>query len=331
MQPSTFRSLPLGLLSVAVVTACLESQPLATDTLLGPADTSAQTRSDTPAPLGEGDAEAPTLPLIISNFETSSVLPQSVAKLSVVVPPGFGNVVRQQWSVDQPAGSVSRLMPATDAKSPSFELNVAGDYTFRVSLFDPYARVIGTASHVIRAVPESDLHISLTWHTPDDLDESDLGFRDGAAVGSDVDLHLLRTDGGATWFDHDDDCYWENPAPSWSASPRHNPRLDREDADGGGPETINVADLTASSLSVGVHYYNASGFGPVFATVRIYLRGELAEEWADVVLVDADLWHSHTIDGATGAIRRMTHGETDGPMITARHPVNNSSGATPFR
>ncbi len=326
------RSLLLGLFGTATLCACLESHPLASDTLAAASDdTSRRAETDSPSPLVDGEVDAPTHPVILSNFETSTVLPQSVVRLSVVIPPDLGTVVRHQWSVDQPTGSVSRFVPADDVAAPSLELNVAGDYTFRVSLFDPYARVVGSASLLVRVVPESDLHVSLTWRTPDDPDESDLGFRDGAVVGSDVDLHLLRTDGGATWFDHDDDCYWENPEPSWSASPRHNPRLDREDSDGGGPETINIADLASSSLSVGVHYYNASGYGPVFATVRIYLRGELAEEWADVVLVDADLWHTHTIDGATGAIRRMTHGENDGPMITERHPVNNSSRATRFR
>jgi hypothetical protein len=176
----------------------------------------------------------------------------------------------------------------------------------------------------MRAVPGSDLHISLTWRTPGDPDESDTGQGMGFSAGSDVDLHLLRTDDGKAWFDWDDDCFWDGPARSWGerySTDEMKPTLDRDDTDGAGPENINVPVLRPASLSVGVHSWNDWGYGKSFATVRIYLRGELIEEWAEVEIRNGDLWHSHTIDGATGAVTRVTLPGADTPNITPQYPI----------
>lgn len=271
-----------------------------------------------PETVDESTPVAPTRVQIISNFEIATVAPQSVMRLGLEVPPELGGAVRYRWSAVQPLGSVSRFAPSDEDPTPSFEMNVAGSYAFHVQILDAdpsSGQVLGSASLFMRAVPVSDLHVSLTWRTPGDPDESDVGAGSDFSAGSDLDLHLLRTNNGRTWFHETDDCYWNNPFPSWAGATSPTATLDRDDTDGAGPENINVAALTSGSLAVGVHYWKEWGYGPAFATVRIYLRGELVEEWSDVELVERDMWHSHNIDGATGAVTRVTIPDSDAPQI----------------
>jgi hypothetical protein len=281
---------------------------------------------DTSGPIPDIEVVNPGAAQIISDFETTTVLPQSVARLSVSTSSELGASLRYRWSVDQPVGSVSRFAPSDEDPTPTFEMNVAGDYTFHVQVLDANAvpdQVLATASLFMRAVPGSDLHITLTWRTPGDPDESDFGGAANYSNGTDVDLHVLRTDRGKTWFDWADDCYWESPVQSWVAgSPEVSVSLDRDDTDGAGPENANLSGLLPATLSVGVHYWSDWGYGKSFATVRIYHRGELIETWADVELFNGDLWHSHTIDGATGVVTRVTAPGSDAPSVTPQYPIN---------
>ncbi len=284
------------------------------------------TPDDTAGPIPDLEIVNPGAAQIISDFETTTVLPQSVARLSVSASAELGENLRYRWSVVQPVGSVSLFMPSNEEPTPTFEMNVAGNYTFYVQVLDANAvpdQVLATASLFMRAVPGSDLHITLTWRTPGDPDESNVGGDAGFSVGTDADLHVLRTDRNKTWFDPSDDCYWESPTQTWASSTEGSVSLDRDDTDGAGPENANLSGLLPATLSVGVHYWNDWNYGNSFATVRIYLRGELVETWADVELVNGDLWHSHTIDGATGAVTRVTVTGSDAPSITPQYPINS--------
>ena len=344
-EASVNRSTLSALLLVATFPACLDQRSDATpdaetqadttspdtatqaDTTLPSGDTQADVEpsGDTSGPLSDAEIVNPGAAQIISDFETTTVLPQSVARLSVSTSSELGESLRYRWSVQQPVGSVSRFVPSNEDPTPTFEMNVAGDYTFYVQVLDANAvpdQVLATASLFMRAVPGSDLHISLTWRTPGDPDESDTGGGGGFSAGSDVDLHVLRTDRGKTWFNWDDDCYWESPTQSWAPSTEGSVSLDRDDTDGAGPENTNLSGWLPASLSVGVHYWSDWGYGKSLATVRIYLRGELIEEWSDVEIRNGDLWHSHTIDGATGAATRVTVAGSDAPSITPEYPIN---------
>lgn len=250
---------------------------------------------------------------IVSN-SGPTVVPQTVVRLGAA---GASSDATFRWSVDQPVGSVSLFMPSASSEAPTFELNVAGTYVFLLELLDGQGRVTASSSYTMLVVPVSALHVSLTWDTPGDPDQSDTG----AEAGSDLDLHFLRTDLGGDWFDSTFDCFWSSPSPSVTvldpALANHNPTLDRDDTDGAGPENINLGVLSDGTFSIGVHYWFDHGFGNSFATIRVYLHGELIDEWAGVELTDRDLWHSHVFDATTGVLSRV---QLDGaPVIQSNY------------
>ena len=65
---------------------------------------------------------------------------------------------------------------------------------------------------------------------------------------------------------------------------------------------------------VGVHFWDDHGFGASFATVRVYVYGNLVYEAADVRLVKGDLWDALTIEWPSGNIVRKATPE-DTPVI----------------
>ncbi|HRE87993.1 MAG TPA: hypothetical protein PK095_02545 [Myxococcota bacterium] len=275
------------------------------------------TTPDTTATQDTGDTSpsldtTPIVFSIVSSAESDTVVPQTRVYLSSQgLPDG---AVAYRWSAIQPEGSVSTFQPSAFVANPTFELNVAGVYTFILEVLDGDGQVLGTARYTMSAVPVSDLHISLTWQTPNDPDETNTG----NDAGSDLDLHLLRTDLGATWFDPAHDIFWDSPG---GAAPDGSPRpsLDRDDTDGGGPENINFTSSGGGTYAVGVHYWASHGYGSSFATVRIYVRGQLVEEWANVELEDRELWHSHHID-MTGADIVVTRVGGGNPVIEVYNP-----------
>lgn len=264
-------------------------------------DGSTDTRPDTEPPDSTGpELDTTRTFAIVTNAESETVIPQTSLHLTAEgLPEG---AVGYRWSVIQPEGSASVFRPSASVLTPSFELNVAGTYTFILEVFDGEGQVVGTARYTMVVVPVSDLHISLTWNTPNDPDETNTGNN----AGSDLDLHVLRTDLGGTWFDITHDTFWDSPSSGAPGAPQR-PSLDRDDTDGAGPENANLASLSGATYAVGVHYWDDHDFGSSFATVRIYLRGQLVEEWSNVELEHRDFWHSHNID-ADGTVTRVGHG-----------------------
>ncbi len=47
------------------------------------------------------------------------------------------------------------------------------------------------------------------------------------------------------------------------------------------------------------------GYGPAFATVRVYIEGQLRAEWTDVELVMGDMWDAFDIAWPSGDIVRV--------------------------
>lgn len=264
-------------------------------------DAATDTRPDTEAPDSTGpELDTTRTFAIVTNAESDTVVPQTQVQLSAEgLPEG---AVGYRWSVIQPEGSLSVFRPSAFVLNPSFELNVAGTYTFILEVFDGEGRLVGTARYTMVVMPVSDLHISLTWNTPNDPDETNTGNN----AGADLDLHVLRTDLGGTWFDITHDTFWDSPSGGAPTAPQR-PSLDRDDTDGAGPENVNLTSLSGATYAVGVHYWDHHDFGSSFATVRIYLRGQLVEEWSHVELEHRDFWHSHNID-ADGAVTRVGHG-----------------------
>ena len=105
------------------------------------------------------------------------------------------------------------------------------------------------------------LHVSLRW----DADQTDF------------DLHLIR--GGGT-FGSADDCYFARRTPDWGVEgdASDDPRLDRDDVDGFGPEFIDYPNPVVDSYLVEVNYFSAAFDPPTNATVSVFVDDLLALE-----------------------------------------------------
>jgi len=258
---------------------------------------------------------------IIKCGEGDEVIPQTMLHLSGDESYGDGcSISKWKWEVDQPAGSVSKFVPSSSFPKPTFATNIAGVYTFYLTVYDQ-ANMSSSfpASYEVMVIPDEALHIELLWRTPNDPDEGDTG----PEAGSDLDLHFLHPwaagpdlDGDGTadgWFDIPFDCFWFNAHPNWgSYDPAINddPGLDRDDTDGGGPENINIDIPEGVVYRVGVHYWNDHGYGASYATIRVYVYALLVLELPNVLLYDSNMWEACTVEWPSGKVKVIT--DSDG-------------------
>ena len=272
------------------------------------------------------DGSCPTANITIAEGE--EVIPQTPLHLdSASSTATNGAITGWEWSVVQPSGSASVFLPSPYVQNPTFEANVVGEYIFRLKVYD----ALGTASceeatkTVYVTSPEA-IHVELLWTTPGDVDETDTGFTAfGESVGSDVDLHFLHANAvsawnPAGWFDSRYDCYWSNIGPNWGgAGATDDPSLDRDDTDGAGPENLNLAfPENGKTYRVGVHYWDDWGYGISFATIRVYIYGQLRMQWANVQLLNYDMWDVATITWPAGTVTKVGG---SAPQITSNYPV----------
>jgi hypothetical protein len=277
------------------------------------------------------DGRCPTA--VINVAQGEEVLPQTRLQLDASVSTASsGQITGWEWSVVQPSGSVSTFIPSAYVEKPTFEANIVGTYTFRLKVFDQLGtESCSQAEYVVNVTSDDAIHVELLWRTPGDINEADTGGGMDFSAGSDLDLHFLHPSALGQYFDFSYDCYWENPLPEWGIfSPSDNPRLDRDDTDGAGPENLNVAvGEQGVRYQVGVHYWNDWGYGAAMTTVRVYIYGVLRDQWADVQLVNADMWDTHYIDWPSGVVTRITR-PGGAPRVTSQYPVPGLGGGLPF-
>lgn len=214
--------------------------------------------------------------------------------------------VSYEWVItSRPDGSVSQPhesfydpgQPANgglddDLMTPTsvFFVDLAGTYTAELRVRDNLGldsiACENPAVVTIVAKPEEAIHVQLVWRTPGDPDETEGG-------GTDLDLHLLHPN-AENWFSRPYDCHYAEPVPDWGQIENSidDPSLDIDDINGAGPENINLdnpenTDNLGAPYLVGVHYYNSrdrvtgQDYGPSWATVRIFIEGELAWDYTD--------------------------------------------------
>lgn len=240
-----------------------------------------------------------------------------------------GAVASWKWEVQQPSGSASVFVPSDNFPNPTFEVNTAGEYIFKLNVWDEQ----GVQSCVpweakVLVIPDEAIHVELLWHTPNDVDETD----EGPEAGSDVDLHFVHDayaisgpdidkDGKPDpWFDQPFDCFWFNAHPNWGSfdpSIDDDPGLDRDDTDGAGPENLNLNIPENTTYRVGVHYWSDHEYGKSLVTVRIYIYSNLVFEVQDVELVNHDMWDVATIEWPSGKVT-LVQGD-DGYRITPNY------------
>jgi len=247
--------------------------------------------------------------------EGNEVIPQTMLHLDAAGSwSSFGAIETYQWSVTQPPGSVSLLKPGPTYHAPVFEANVAGLYAFELMVWDE----TGTAAcepavFEVAVIPDDGIHVELLWHTPGDPDETDEGW----GHGSDIDLHLMHPVSEG-WFDPVYDCHHYNKTPDWGTTGPQvddDPRLDRDDIDGAGPENINIHSPQAVSYRVGVHSWSEHGFGNSTAEVRVYLGSVLAFLWGDVEIGGNLMWNVCKIRYHDGEVEAI-EGQFGGPQMS---------------
>ncbi len=152
--------------------------------------------------------------------------------------------------------------------------------------------------------------VELKWNTPGDPDQTDVG----PEAGSDMDLHVthpaaarnddIDQDGQPDpWFDQLYDVFWFDVNPAWGMAPDQNPRLDRDDSDGAGPEIVTLArPVDGMSYRVGVHYWKDHFYGTSEATLRVYVRTKLVYEDTAGPMSWLDMWDALTISWPDGAV-----------------------------
>lgn len=250
-------------------------------------------------------------------------LPEQVTAGTVVLLDGSlsqtdtGSIAAYEWTIiERPAGGTSapvesyfnRNSPADggrpdDVVTPQalFSPDLPGRYTVRLRVtdnLDVSSEDCGDATVSFLAVVDAGgrMQVQLVWRTPDDGD------------GTDLDLQLLHPQAG----DPPDGaliCDADNPTPDWGdAGPAHDPVLDVDDVDGGGPENIVVAqpqptaDLGAPYRLRVRYVADAAGSRPVVATVRLFAGGALVDERSSAIEAPGDFWEVGSLPWPTDRI-----------------------------
>lgn len=207
-----------------------------------------------------------------------------------------------------------------------------GTYTFKLEVTDSLG-VDSCSSAEVKVFVTSDeaIHVELLWHTPNDPNELNDNRPD--FTGADLDLHFLHPNANGEYYSRPYDCYWSNKNPEWgfAGSPDDNPRLDRDDTNGAGPENLNMRTPEANArYQVGVHYYDDAGFGDSYATVRVFLYGALRDEWEGVRMTCDQMWDTHYIQWGSGpndaTITRITNSSGGPRMVNGYLGGNGGCG-----
>ena len=210
-------------------------------------------------------------------------------------------IERVEWTlVRRPQDSAAALARPLVSLENLLWLDLSGEYTVELHVWDSRGqRSCEPARLTLQATPNKDIHLQLVWDTPNDRDQLD-------NQGADLDLHLLHPRG--RWNQRPFDCFWQNERPDWGRpnDPSDDPSLDIDDTDGWGPENINLDNPEdGARYKVGVHYFAHHGFGPSYATLRMYLNGALAAEYRRQRLTDQQFWYVLDVDWPSGQITRV--------------------------
>lgn len=208
-----------------------------------------------------------------------------------------------QWSIiSTPGDAQTNFRPDNNVPAPEVSLDFAGVWTFELTLEGHERwRDCDPATVEVRTVPEEDIYVEMTWRTPGDNNPGD-------NRGADLDLHYLNPK-ASSWNEAPWDIYWRNETADWGnqSSSADDPELSSDASRAPGPEAVTHDNLNpalnGSGYTIGAHYYAPNDFGPSYATVRIFVRGELARSFQDRRLAEAgDFWKVAVIDWPSGNI-----------------------------
>ena len=292
--------------------------------------------SEIDIPLAGAGIAATCTVAILSVDEGEQVIPQTTLHLrgDQSYPQSPGAVIDTwKWDVVQPQPGGGIFLPGSNHPTPNFVVNAAGLYSFSLDVRDSNGSwSCEPAGYDVIVIPDEAIHVELVWTTASDLDPNDTG--EGA--GTDLDLHFAHPfatgpdiDGDGApdpWFDKKFDCFWFNKAPNWGTfnpDVDDDPGLDLDDTDGWGPENLNLNQPEdGQTYRIAVHFWDAYGFGPVEATVRVFIYGELDVEIPNVPLNELDLWYVGTIPWSAGTGKTQVAKEEDGSYVITADYLN---------
>lgn len=231
--------------------------------------------------------------------ETTSLqaLPGSTIQLGGPQQAQDDNVIYQWRFIEFPyAESIPALEPQliTHANGTAdFKAETLGRYVIEFSVEDTEGSVLCMPSTAeVQIATEDQIYVELVWDTPGKTDGN-------ASHAPDLELHYKHPNG--IWADVDPplDIFWYVPTADWGlpGDPSDDPVMRRFVENGPGPEAIYHTKPAPLVYSVGVYSYDDKGYGPSYATVRVYLDGALADEVADIEMTQTnDFYEVLTID-----------------------------------
>ncbi len=210
----------------------------------------------------------------------------------------LGDIADWEWTiVSRPEDAVNgiRAFDAApdDPSLAQYLLPIAGRYVFELTVYDDAGIPSCEPARItVVATPQEAISVELTWTNPADPDEGD-------DEGSDVDLHFVKL---VNAWSTTNDTYFGNTEPNWSPEL---PSLDRDDTDGGGPETVNLDNPEAGNCyGIGVHYFREA-FGTAYPTIRVYVDGVLVDEMIGELRSTDDFWDAARIHWPSRTIYRV--------------------------
>jgi hypothetical protein len=265
------------------------------------------------SPVAAGSSCKPGCTVSVKVVEGGEVSAGSTVHLQADVKCGSAPVTQYTWTPKGPG--CPELIPGAFTPWPTVSLDHVGHYEFCVeAVAVGPGDVCGKVCVSANALPTAPLHVELSWATPGDADQCNTG----PGAGADLDLHALAAASedpiappcpavASSWGDPKADVFWGAQGPDWPPEGLDGDgKLIRDDSDGSGPEILTVASPSkGTTLTLGVHYPDDSGFGCSTATLRIFTGGPGAMLVGSVqrVLAPGDFW---------GAAR--LHWKTSGPV-----------------
>ena len=192
--------------------------------------------------------------------------------------------MEHRWEVlETPEGTDPALLnPQREGPLFALDLPLAGTYVLRLVITNErgvQSQPSETSDLILVATPTSRLHLQMVW----DDDEND------------QDLHLVYADGNPFVFEGRFDCFWAQCRPGcqnegctpalwfehYAPFEVANPRLDKDDQRGLGPENINVDLPLPGNYDIYAHYFAlvSNHNLPTRVTVRLWIDGMLREQF----------------------------------------------------
>ena len=239
----------------------------------------------------EGRPQAPTTGLRVQPLE--SVICSAAGSTDA-----DGDIIDYQWAVvSWPVGSTVRPQPSDAAETRLF-LDMSGSFTLQVVVTDERGAVSAPATASIVAAPFQDIHVQLTWRAANG--------EELPGGGTDLDLHLLHQNG--CWKDAHWDCHYSNTRPNWGDpySTDDDPSIDMDGMSGIENVMLDNPE-TGVRYTVGVHYYDDHDMGDAYATVQVFMFGELVYEVTDRLMQslgarDGQWWEVASIDWPSATV-----------------------------